>query len=206
MMDVQMAWREERAVALALAGVYRSVQIEPPVVLWRKQPPEHATRFLLDAKRSRSVFPLSELGRVYLNSVDGVNLPLRYVIDVDRFIQVPATHDVFAALCAEGWLAMWHPLALLSYFAGRPTATLVLVQTRELPEEVDVHVLDRERGAGNFFCALTRSLKVPEGRSVVPVNRFAERRSRFLQFLSEHGWVVSEETTSSTIEDVETLF
>ena len=205
-MDVQMAWREERAVALALAGVHRSVQIDPPIVLWRKQPPEHATRFLLDAKRSRSVFPLSELGRVYLNSIEGMSFPLKYVIDVDRCIRVPATREVFAAVCAEGWLALWHPLALLSYFAGRPTATLVLVQTRELPEEVDVHVLDRERGAGNFFCALTRSLNVPEGRSVVPVNRFAERRSRFLQFLSEHGWIVSEETALSMAEDTETLF
>lgn len=205
-MDIRWTWREERPVALALAGVHGLVRVDPPIVLWRKQPPEHATRFLLDAKRSRSVFPLSELGRVYLDSVTGMNLPLKYVIEVDRCIQVPATYEVFAALCAEGWLALWHPLALLSYFAGRSTATLILVQTRELPVEADAHVLDRERGAGNFFCALTRSLSVPEGRVVVPLNRFAERRSQFVQFLSEHGWVVSEETTSSTTEDTETLF
>lgn len=205
-MRLDLVWREERVVAFALAGLEGAVHVEAPILLWRKQVPERAVRFLLDAKRSRSVFPLSELGRVYLNSVKGMNLPLKYIIEVDRCIQVPATYEVFAALCAEGWLALWHPLALLSYFAGRPTATLVLVQTRELPVEADVHVLDRERSAGNFFCALTRSLSVPEGRSVVPVNRFAERRSQFVQFLSEHGWAVSEETASSTTEDAETLF
>ena len=152
------------------------------------------------------MFPLSELGRVYLNSVEGMDLHLKYVIEVDRCIQVPARYDVFAALCAEGWLALWHPLALLSYFAGRRTATMVLVQTRELSEEVDVHLLDRERSAGNFFCALTRSLSVPEVRSVVPLNRFAERRSQLVRFLSDHGWIVSEDMASSKTEDTETLF
>ena len=205
-MDIQMAWREERPVAFALAGLHGPIRVDPPIVLWRKQPPEHATRFLLDAKRSRSVFPLSELGRVYLNSVEGMDLPLKYVIEVDRCIQVPARYDVFAALCAEGWLALWHPLALLSYFAGRRTATMVLVQTRELSEEVDMHLLDRERSAGNFFCALTRSLSVPDGRSVVAMNRFLESRNQFVQFLSEHEWIMSEETAFSTAEDTETLF
>jgi hypothetical protein len=205
-MDIQMAWREERPVAFALAGLHGLIRVDPPIVLWRKQPPEHATRFLLDAKRSRSLFPLSELGRVYLNSVEGMHFPLKYVIEVDRCIQVPATYEVFASLCAEGWLTLWHPLALETYFAGRPVATMVVVQTLELPVEADAHLLDRERSAGNFFCALTRSLSVPEGHPVVPLSRFSERRSQFVQFLSEHGWLVSEDTAPSTTEDMETLF
>lgn len=205
-MDIQMAWREERAVALALAGLHGPIRVDSPIVLWRKQPPEHATRFLLDAKRSRSVFPLSELGRVYLNSVEGMLFPLKYVIEVDRCIQVPATYEVFASLCAEGWLPLWHPLALETYFAGRPVATMVVVRTLELPVEADAHLLERERSAGNFFCALTRSLSVSEGRSVVPLSRFFERRSQFVAFLSEHRWILSEDTALSTTEDMETLF
>lgn len=205
-LNIDWAWREERAVAFALAGINNGVRVDPPVALWRKQPPAHATRFLLDAKRSRSVFPLSELGRVYLDSVAGVNLPLKYVIVLDRCIRVPATYEVFAALCAEGWLALWHPLAPLSYFAGRPTAALVLVQTLELPVEADIHLLDRERSAGNFYCALTRPFSAPEGCSVVPLNRFAERRRQFLEFLSKHGCIVSEGMVPPSTEDTETLF
>jgi hypothetical protein len=205
-MEYNLVWREERVTAFTLAGCSRAVSVVPPIVLWRKSVPVRTDHFLLDAKRSPSVLRLSELGVAYARSLPAGPLPLKYGIVVRGCVRVPASYEVFASLCAEGWLSLWHPSAPLAYFSGRPVATLILVQAIELPVEADVHLLDRGRAGGNFYSALAKTFTTPEGHFVVPPGRFEERRERLLDFLSSRGWILSESQSAPDSEDAETLF
>lgn len=204
-MDVGWAWREERPLAFALVAMETSICLEPPILLWRKQPPKNATQFLLDAKRSKPIYPLSELGRAYSHILNEAQFPLQYTITVDQCIQVPAKYEVFSALCAEGWLSLWQPAAPLRYFAGRAQATLILVRVGRLSKEVAVQVLDGERRGGNFYSRLDQLVTVAKMHMVVPAERYQERCTALFGFLCKHEWLLSNETVSRLAEE-ESLF
>jgi hypothetical protein len=205
-MEYDMVWREERVNAFALAGFSHGLRVAPPVALWRKSVPVRTDHFLLDAKVSPPALHLSELGVAYARSLSSVPFPLKYGIVISSCIQVPATYEVFASLCAEGWLSLWHPSAPLTYYSGRRAATLVLVQTVELPTEVGVGLLDRERAGGNFYCALTKTFSSQDGRFVVSPARFEQRRQQLLRSLSERRWILGELERPSDHGNGETLF
>lgn len=207
MLTIDLAWREERASAFALTGLgCGGVSVEPSIVLWRRRPAGHWGPFLVDAKRSRPEFPLSALGRVYLRSLGNIVLPLRYCFIVKQYISVPVIYDVFAALCAEGWLSLWHPRAPLAYFSGEKSGTLELVQVMELGEEANNELVVRGRTGGNFYSSLSHSWSAKTSHCVIPPLRLEERALELLSFLDEHHWLLSEPETSAIGPDTESLF
>jgi hypothetical protein len=176
------------------------------MVLWRRRPAGHYGPFLVDAKRSGSKFHLSEFGRVYLQSLGDKILPLRYCFLVKQYISVPIVYDVFAALCAEGWISLWHPRALLAYFAGEKSATLELVQVMELDGEADNELVVRGRTGGNFYSALAHSWTADIERYVILPAKLEQRRLELLSFLEEHHWLLSESEAPAVARDQESLF
>jgi len=206
MLTIDLVWREERASAFALTDSGGTVHVPPLMILWRRRPADHWGPFLVDAKRSGPQLPLSELGRAYLQSLGGKILPLRYCFIVKQYVSVPILYDTFAGLCAEGWLSLWHPSALLAYFAGEKAATLEVVQVMELAKEADHQLLVRGRAGGNFYSALAHSWTADIGHYVILPAKFEQRRLELLSFLEEHNWLLSDSEAPTIVQDEESLF
>jgi hypothetical protein len=204
--SISMSWREDRVSAFALSGANCGVQIAPVDVLWRRRPAGHWGPFLLDAKRSDPEFHLSDLGHLYSKSLGEVPFPMRYCFNVKHYIRIPASYDVFAGLCAEGWMGLWHPDAPTKYLAGDAYAWLEFVHVAELEEEVGQDLLVRGRTGGNFYAALDHTWTAKVKRYVTPAVRSEQRRFELLTFLDGHHWLMAESETPATPTELESLF
>jgi len=115
-MQIEMAWRDERVNIFALSGVSMGMRLEPQLFVCKKRPIGHRGPFVLDPRKGRPRFQLSQLGAAAQEQASRSEFHLSYVGEVDTYLHIPVNYGVFAGLCAEGWFALWSPSAPLSYF------------------------------------------------------------------------------------------
>src|SRR5450830_1868749 len=61
-MQIEMAWRDERVNVFALSGVSMGIRLEPQLFVCKKRPIGHRGPFVLDPRKGRPRFQLSQLG------------------------------------------------------------------------------------------------------------------------------------------------
>jgi hypothetical protein len=206
-MQVEMAWRDERVNVFALSGVSMGIHLEPQLFVCKKRPIGHRGPFVLDPRKGRPRFQLSQLGAVAQEKANEAEYPLSYVAEVDSYLHIPVNYAVFAGLCAEGWFSLWNPSAPLSYFEDLHDGYLALMRVSHLDAEIPEQLLEHGRSGANFIYYLDPPVTVgklhPIQKPFVREQRVADLKA----YLTEHGWLLGEaEPTKSEEAETESLF
>jgi hypothetical protein len=206
-MQVEMAWRDERVNVFALSGVSMGMRLEPQLFVCKKRPVGHRGPFVLDPRKGRPRFQLSQLGAAAQEQASRSEYPLLYVAEVDTYLHVPVDYAVFAGLCAEGWFALWNPSAPLSYFEDLQDGYLALMRVSRLDAEIPGQVLEHGRAGANFIYYLDPPVTVQTLHPVLRPDLYEHRKGELLAFLSDHNWLLGEEApTASGDLETESLF
>jgi hypothetical protein len=191
-MQIEMAWRDERVNVFALSGVLMSVRLEPQLFVCKKRPIGHRGPFVLDPRRSRPRFQLSELGMLAQEQAAQMQYPLSYVTEVDSYLHVPVTYEVFSGLCAEGWFSLWNPSAALSYFEDLHDGYLALMRVSRLDAEIPEELLKHGRSGANFVYYLDPPVTVEKLHPIMKPHIYQQRIADLKSYLAEHGWLLGE--------------
>lgn len=62
--------------------------------------------FLLDAKRSKAIYKLSETGNEYLKTISNIEYRLNYIAYIDIQLKIEDNIDVFKAVHHEGFFSI----------------------------------------------------------------------------------------------------
>ncbi|MGB9665943.1 MAG: hypothetical protein ACPL2N_01335 [Candidatus Cryosericum sp.] len=206
-MRVEMAWRDERVNVFALSGVGMGMRLEPQLFVCKKRPVGHRGPFVLDPRRGRPRFQLSQLGVEAEEHAARSQFPLVYVAEVDTYLHIPVEYGVFAGLCAEGWFGLWHPSAPLSYFDDLQDGYLALMRVSRLDAEIPGEALEHGRAGANFIYYLDPPANVQKLHPVLRPDVYERRKDELMAFLSDHGWLLGEEGPSASGElETESLF
>lgn len=206
-MQVEMAWRDERVNVFALSGVSMGIRLEPQLFVCKKRPIGHRGPFVLDPRKGRSRFQLSQLGAMAQDNANRAEYPLSYVAEVDSYLHVPVDYAVFAALCAEGWFSLWNPSAPLAYFEDLQDGYLALMRVSRLDAEIPEQVLEHGRSGANFIYYLDPPITVQKLHPVLRPDVYEHRKDDLMAFLSGHNWLLGEEGPTASRElETESLF
>ncbi|MFZ2412718.1 MAG: hypothetical protein WAW16_00625 [Candidatus Cryosericum sp.] len=206
-MQVEMAWRDERVNVFALSGVSMGIHLEPQLFVCKKRPIGHRGPFVLDPRKGRPRFQLSQLGTVAQEKANEAEYPLSYVAEVDNYLHIPVNYAVFAGLCAEGWFSLWNPSAPLSYFEDLHDGYLALMRVSHLDAEIPEQLLEHGRSGANFIYYLDPPVTVQKLHPVLRPDMYERRKGDLMAFLSEHDWLLGEEGPTASGElETESLF
>ncbi len=206
-MQVEMAWRDERVNVFALSGVSMSIRLEPQLFVCKKRPIGHRGPFVLDPRKGRSRFQLSQLGAMAQDNANQAEYPLSYVAEVDSYLHVPVDYAVFSALCAEGWFSLWNPSAPLAYFEDLQEGYLALMRVSRLDAEISEKVVEHGRSGANFIYYLDPPVTVQKLHPVLRPDVYEHRKDDLMAFLSSHNWLLGEEGPTASRElETESLF
>jgi hypothetical protein len=206
-MQVEMAWRDERVNVFALSGVSMGIHLEPQLFVCKKRPIGHRGPFVLDPRKGRPRFQLSQLGAVAQEKANEAEYPLSYVAEVDSYLHIPVNYAVFAGLCAEGWFSLWNPSAPLSYFEDLHDGYLALMRVSHLDAEIPEQLLEHGRSGANFIYYLDPPVTVQKLHPVLRPDMYERRKGDLMAFLSEHEWLLGEEGPTASGElETESLF
>jgi len=206
-MQIEMAWRDERVNVFALSGVSMGIRLEPQLFVCKKRPIGHRGPFVLDPRRSRPRFQLSQLGATAQEQANQTEFVLSYVAEVDSYLHIPVNYAVFAGLCAEGWFSLWSPSAPLSYFEDLHEGYLALMRVSRLDAEIPEQLLEHGRSGANFIYYLDPPVTVQKLRPIVHPYLYKQRTADLKAYLSEHGWLFGEEGPTASGElETESLF
>ncbi len=206
-MQIEMAWRDERVNVFALSGVSMGTRLEPQLFVCKKRPIGHRGPFVLDPRKGRPRFQLSQLGATAQEQANQTEYPLSYVAEVDSYLHVPVDYAVFAGLCAEGWFSLWSPSAPLAYFEDLHDGYLALMRVSRLDAEVPEQLLEHGRSGANFIYYLDPPVTVQKLHPVLRPDAYERRKDELMAFLSDHNWLLGEEGPTASGElETESLF
>jgi hypothetical protein len=206
-MQIEMAWRDERVNVFALSGVSMGMRLEPQLFVCKKRPIGHRGPFVLDPRRGRPRFQLSQLGVTAQEQANQTEYPLSYVAEVDSYLHIPVDYAVFAGLCAEGWFSLWNPSAPLAYFEDLQEGYLALMRVSRLDAEVPEQLVEHGRSGANFIYYLDPPVTVRKLHPIIRPGVYQRRKSELMAFLSEHDWLLGEEGPTALGElETESLF
>lgn len=206
-MQIEMAWRDERVNVFALSGVSMGIRLEPQLFVCKKRPIGHRGPFVLDPRKGRPRFQLSQLGAVAQENANGDEYPLSYVAEVDSYLHIPVNYAVFAGLCSEGWFSLWNPSAPLAYFEDLHDGYLALMRVSHLDAEIPEELLEHGRSGANFIYYLDPPVTVDKLHPIMKPHIYEQYVADLSAYLSEHGWLLGEEGPTASGElETESLF
>ena len=206
-MQIEMAWRDERVNVFALSGVSMGIRLEPQLFVCKKRPIGHRGPFVLDPRKGRPRFQLSQLGATAQETANQTAYVLSYLVEVDSYLHIPVNYDVFAGLCAEGWFSLWNPSAPLAYFEDLHDGYLALMRVSRLDAEVPEQLLEHGRSGANFIYYLDPPVTVQKMHPILHPDVYERRKCDLMTFLSDHNWLLGEEgPTASREVETESLF
>jgi hypothetical protein len=206
-MQIEMAWRDERVNVFAVSGVSMGIRLEPQLFVCKKHPIRHRGPFVLDPRKGRPRFQLSQLGATAQEKASQTEYALSYVAEVDSYLHIPVDYAAFAGLCAEGWFSLWNPSAPLVYFEDLQDGYLALMRVSRLDAEVPEHLLEHGRSGANFIYYLDPPITVQKLHPVLRPDVYERRKDDLMAFLSHHNWLLGEEgPTASGERETESLF
>ena len=206
-MQVEMAWRDERVNVFALSGVSMGIRLEPQLFVCKKRPIGHRGPFVLDPRKGRPRFQLSQLGAVAQENANEAEYPLSCVAEVDSYLHIPVNYAVFAGLCSEGWFSLWNPSAPLAYFEDLHDGYLALMRVSHLDAEIPEELLEHGRSGANFIYYLDPPVTVDKLHPIMKPHIYEQYVADLSAYLSEHGWLLGEEGPTASGElETESLF
>jgi hypothetical protein len=206
-MQIEMAWRDERVNVFALSGVSMSIRLEPQLFVCKKRPIGHRGPFVLDPRKGRPRFQLSQLGATAQEQANQTEFLLSFVAEVDSYLHVPVDYAVFAGLCAEGWFSLWNPSAPLAYFEDLHDGYLALMRVSRLDAEIPQQLLEHGRSGANFVYYLDPPITVQKLHPVLRPHVYEQRIADLRAYLSDRGWLLGEEGPTASGElETESLF
>ncbi|MDY5213043.1 DEAD/DEAH box helicase family protein [Intestinibacter sp.] len=152
--------------------------------------------YLLDVKKSNSVFALSEKGKVYQNQVKDKDLPLKYISFIDSYIKVKLDKKLFENLYNNGLFATWIPAGPMKYFKGSKEGYITLLRIYELKSDIDERLLERGRRGRNSFFGLSEDVDLDIVRPILSDEEFNEIKSDMLNVIKESGVFIDIEENS----------
>jgi len=183
------------------------MRLEPQLFVCKKRPIGHRGPFVLDPRKGRPRFQLSQLGAAAQEQASRSEFHLSYVGEVDTYLHIPVDYAVFAGLCAEGWFALWSPSAPLSYFEDLQDGYLAMMRVSRLNAEIPEEVLQHGRAGANFIYYLDPPVTVQKLYPVLRPDVYERRKSELMAFLSDHSWLLGEEASTVSRElETESLF
>jgi hypothetical protein len=206
-MQIEMAWRDERVNVFALSGVSMGIRLEPQLFVCKKRPIGHRGPFVLDPRKGRPRFQLSQLGATAQEQANQTEFLLSFVAEVDSYLHVPVDYAVFAGLCAEGWFSLWNPSAPLAYFEDLHDGYLALMRVSRLDAEVPQQLLEHGRSGANFVYYLDPPITVQKLHPVLRPHLYEQRIADLRAYLLDRGWLLGEEGSTASVElETESLF
>jgi hypothetical protein len=206
-MQIEMAWRDERVNVFALSGVSMGIRLEPQLFVCKKRPIGHRGPFVLDPRKGRPRFQLSQLGATAQEQANQTEFLLSFVAEVDSYLHVPVDYAVFAGLCAEGWFSLWNPSAPLAYFEDLHDGYLALMRVSRLDAEVPQQLLEHGRSGANFVYYLDPPITVQKLHPVLRPHVYEQRIADLRAYLLDRGWLLGEEGSTASVElETESLF
>ncbi|MBU5336800.1 DEAD/DEAH box helicase family protein [Intestinibacter bartlettii] len=146
--------------------------------------------YLLDVKKSNSVFALSEEGKVYQNQIKDRDLPLKYVAFIDSYIKVKVDKVLFENLYNNGLFSTWIPEGPMKYFKDCEEGYITLFRVYELKAEVNERLLERGRRGRNSFFGLSEDVDLDIVRPVLSDEGFNKIKSDILKVIRKSRFFI----------------
>ncbi|WP_461205124.1 DEAD/DEAH box helicase family protein [Clostridium sp. DL1XJH146] len=156
---IDFALRDEQVNIFAMTKGGLKGKYSHQIMLCKKSKiPANRKIFLLDSKKSKSIFGLSEGGKEYSKLIQDEELELQYVAIIDKQIKIKPSIELFTKICDRGLFSVWDPKAPMEYFKDKEEGYLVLFRVGRISEEVSEELLHKGRNGRNFFFGLSEKV------------------------------------------------
>lgn len=143
--------------------------------------------YLLDCKKSNTVFKLSEIGKIYENRIKSVFLPLKYIAFIDSQIKFKVNDSVFETLCNGKNFNIWNKNAPLKFFKdkGNKDGYFIVFRVFEIDKEVSELFLKKGRTGRNFYYKLTESEEIKILKPIISDFEFSLQKEELINLLQK---------------------
>jgi superfamily II DNA or RNA helicase len=180
--EIKYALRDEIVNIFAMTHGGLAGNFSHQIMICKKKPfPENRKVFVLDCKKSKSIYGLSQMGKDYYEVIKDEDFGLDYVAIIDDQIKIKPSLELFERLREEGLFGVWEAEAPFKYFKGEEEGYLILFRVYKLRESVPVELLEKGRLGRNYFFGLSEGAHVMKGESVLNDGEFKEIKERIFK-------------------------
>ncbi|MFW6026910.1 MAG: HNH endonuclease [Candidatus Woesearchaeota archaeon] len=161
------------------------------IILCKKTiiPGENTGPFLLDAKKTKPNYPLSDLGKKYSEKTKKTKYNLKYISYVDTYLKIEINHEVFDLLHEKHFFSIWDPEAPLSYFKDKNEGYIVLFRVYEIQNTIPEKLLKKGRSGRNYFFNLSETCNKKVNKPVLSNEKYNEIKENLINQLILNGFI-----------------
>lgn len=143
--------------------------------------------YLLDCKKSNSIFKISKIGKIYEKRIEKVALPLKYVAFIDSQIKIKITDSIFETLCCEKFFNLWNKEAPLKFFRdkGNTEGYLIIFRIFEIDREISEVSLKKGRKGRNFYYKLKEPEEIKFFKPIISNFEFSLEKEKLINLLKK---------------------
>lgn len=148
--------------------------------------------YLLDCKKSNTIFKISEIGKIYENRIREVILPLKYVAFIDSQIKIKVTDSIFQVLCSEKFFNLWNKNAPLKFFRDKGNIEGYLIAFRIFEIDREIHELSLEKGrkGRNFYYKLKEPEEINLLKPIISNFDFSLEKEELINLLKKRDVLI----------------
>ncbi|HHW00192.1 MAG TPA: DEAD/DEAH box helicase family protein [Clostridiaceae bacterium] len=184
---VRFVLRDEYINIMAMTKGGVDAKYPYQILICKKNPiPNENGLFLLDAKKSSSIYDLSVEGKKYYSRLTDYkenNYILEFVARIDQQFKVRIIPELFKRLYEEGLFTIWSPEAPLKYFEGCEEGYLVVFRIFKLNKAVQESLLEKGRKGRNYLFRLSEEVNVEIDYPVIQENEFSIMKNNLIEIL-----------------------
>lgn len=191
MLHVRFALRDEKINIFAMTYGEIPGGYSHQIILCKKAPiPEKRKLFLLDSKKSQTIYELSESGKAYMNSISSKDYNLEYAAFVDCQLKISITKEAFEKIFKEGFFPIWNPEAPVKYFEDEKEGYLAVFRVYKLSGPISESLLERGRKGRNYFFKLDETTYSKTLFPIIDDLTFNKMKFVLIELLKLNNWLI----------------
>lgn len=186
--EVKFALRDEKTNILAMTEGGFPVGNSHQIMLCKRKRflDNRIGPFLLDAKKGKSRFKMSNHGLNYSESIDFKENTLKYIAYVESQIQIKIDINLFNDLYENGIFCIWDPQGPLEYFNGLKSGYIILFRVYEISDMVNSDLLTQGRKGRNYYFNLDKVINANLAQPVLNDSEYNKEKSKIMNICHKY--------------------
>lgn len=190
--EIKYALRDEKINIFAMTEGNLPSRYSNQILICKKQSiPENRRIFLLDAKRTTTIYMLSKFGEKYMDSIKNIDYNHNYVAIVDSQIKIKVSREIFEALNLEGFFSIWEPDSPVKYFENQSEGYIVLFRVYKIKDNIDEEILENGRHGRNYYFRLSEIITTGLENPVIDNNTFIKMKEEIISILKSRNSLIN---------------
>lgn len=157
------------------------------IILCKKEKiPGERRAFLLDTKKSPSIYGLSDKGKEYFGKINKNNNELKYIAEIDDQLKIKVSRKLFQKLYDDDLFSIWKVDAPINYFNDNEYGYLIIFRVYEILTSIEEELLLKGRKGRNYFYGLKSATDVDIIRPVISDEEFNRMKINLINIVQEY--------------------